>query len=530
VVGGAFLLLIALAGCARQHLITGEPLILGLDSKTGAVVDRDLVPASTPVRDGDPTSPSTIPHKGEIIAIVVNSVFIRYLAALTSPHVLVYAEVFDDGQDDPATAVTKLLFNEQDQPSGVHLGMADRVIYGPTPYKGFPIRIKFNIIELDKEDKQTASRLLNAAGTIVSAAQPQAAPASGVIVQVAELINALNKDDFELRFDLTLYPVERNGVSDIGDEALTKPKQDEQGKQRKPEPIQRHGKPYASVSTLRTGSYVVIKRELAERVREREGAVPSHVLYDWTQEAFVNNYMATDGRTVQAEELLRLQGGYLYRVTRKLNGLEGTNSVTVRLQSGPNRNVEFSLVPGVRQLFTDQTYVALTILNGLQMGLDQESLRASSKRDVETISKLLDNPGQVPFSETIGPRIDDLAALVKTALEQRRIAETAARRVGRDPQFRTSPEYPRFWSSQIEPLTGLANNSTERRNAVAKNAAILPILSDLVLNLPTLSPEDGGQMAALQKLGAEAFETIPDRPGLFRLSAKLPEKSAVAKL
>jgi hypothetical protein len=78
VVGGVFLLLIALAGCAGQHLITGEPLILSLDSKTGAVVDRDLVPASsTPVRDGAPTSLSTIPHKGEIIAIVINSVFIR---------------------------------------------------------------------------------------------------------------------------------------------------------------------------------------------------------------------------------------------------------------------------------------------------------------------------------------------------------------------------------------------------------------------------------------------------------------------
>ena len=31
-------------------------------------------------------------------------------------------------------------------------------------------------------------------------------------------------------------------------------------------------------------------------------------------------------------------------------------------------------------------------------------------------------------------------------------------------------------------------------------------------------------MAALQKLGADAFETIPDRPGLFRLSAKQLEK------
>lgn len=36
-------------------------------------------------------------------------------------------------------------------------------------------------------------------------------------------------------------------------------------------------------------------------------------------------------------------------------------------------------------------------------------------------------------------------------------------------------------------------------------------------------------MEALQKLGADAFKTIPDPPGLFRLSAKLPEKSAAPK-
>ena len=503
----ALVLLLAAAaapGCAlRQHLLTGEPVVFAVDSNSGSVVDRDvLAPDRT-------APPGTVPHKGEIIAIVVNNVFLRCLRGLTSPHVLVYAEVFDDGQDDPSTAITKVLFNELDQPSGVNLGLADRLLYGPTPYKGFPIRIKFNIIQLNKEKKELTSKLINAAGSVASTVQPQAAPAVGLVVQIAQLVNELTRDDFELRFDLTLHPVERTGIADVADKTLGT------------EPVQRVGKPFAAVSTLRTEPYVVIKRELPERFVGCGGELPSSLVYDWTQEAFLNSYVTPDGKPLQTEEILRLQGGYLYWIVRAIwdGDNKALNSATIKPRAGPNRSVEFGIAKGIRQRFTDQTYVTLTVLNGLPMGLDQESLRSSSKRDLEQLSRLLDNPGQAPISERIGARIDDLTASIKTVFEQRRIAETASRRVGRDPAFRTSTEYPAFWTRQAESLQGLSQTTVAFQNAVAKNSAILQSASDLIVNLPVLRADTEADMTWLRGLKASSFESIAGQPGVFRLTA-----------
>ena len=95
--------LLMLTACSlRQQLITGEPLVFGFDTRSGAVVDRDLLGQQDASGGTGSTTTATvpqIPHQGEIIAIVVKNVFLRYLKALASPHVLVYAEVFDVGRD-----------------------------------------------------------------------------------------------------------------------------------------------------------------------------------------------------------------------------------------------------------------------------------------------------------------------------------------------------------------------------------------------------------------------------------------------
>ena len=156
-----------LASCSNQHLITGEPLVYGIASDRGQVLDRD-----TP----DTTNTSLVtPHKGEIITLVLNTAFIKHLTEGASPHVLVYAQTFDDGTDNADTAVTKVLYNERNSPQDVNLGLADRVLYGPTPFKGFPLRIKLFVVELDKEQKELVSKIIDAAGTTGATAKPEAA-------------------------------------------------------------------------------------------------------------------------------------------------------------------------------------------------------------------------------------------------------------------------------------------------------------------------------------------------------------------
>ncbi len=497
-------LVVLLLGCS-QHQITGEPLVYGVEPLSGAVVDRDVLGAL-------PENSGTVPHKGEIITIVVNSVFLRYLEDRGSPHVLVYAEVYDDGTDDPSTALTKVLFDQRDQPPGVNLGLADRTLYGPVAFKGYPIRIRFFVVELDKEEKEQASKIIGAAGAAAAAAQPQYAPAVALGVQIAEAINALNEDDFELRFDLTLYPIGPLGNADIADARL----------RASGEPVQRQTRPVVQAASLRTGSFAVLKREISERVPEE---LAPKVLSDWTQEAHVNSYTATDGSTVLAEEVLRVQGGHLYRIVRHLsqNG-SPVSAATVRLREEPNDEVDFGLAVGVRQQFRDQTYVTLSVINGLPVGVSEVALRKASQRDVAALASLLDNPSGLSDSERMGEQVDSLAATVKSLLQQQRVADIAARRVGRDPSFRTSAEYPAFWARQIDPLAGLAKGSVAFRNSAARNAGLLDSLSDIVVNLPILDPEDAKQMAALQKLKKSDFEPVSGQQGLFNLTSAASSK------
>lgn len=494
-----------LAGCPNQHVITGEPLVYGLQPDTGQVLDRD-----TPAMGN---ANLVTPHKGEIITLVFNNVFIKYLKEVGSPHVLVYAQVFDDGTDNVDTAVTKVLYNERNSPAGVNLGLADRVLYGPTPFKGFPLRVKLAIVELDKDEKELASKIIDAAGTTAAAAKPEAAPAIAVAVDIAKAINAMNEDDFELRFDMTLYPVSAIGKASTGNDALDKVH----------EPVQRHDKTVTMVSPLRTGSYAIMKRELEGRFSTWMGAPPTATSVfdtDYSQEFFVSEYTGVDGKKYHANEVLRYEGGYLYRIITEITDVESGKVVDralVRLPMGPTRTIDYSLTTAIRQRFTDRTHVVLSIVTGLPLGLEPETLRAASERDVRQLTKLLDNPSDASLSERIGPAVDVIAASLKSVLEQRRVAAEATRRVGRDPSFRASPDYALFWTQEIALLTA-PKDSVPRRNAEARNAAILETLAEIIVNLPILSASNPAQMDILHKLTSTDLEKIEGRPGIFRLT------------
>ncbi|MBA5869129.1 MAG: hypothetical protein GDA68_03850 [Nitrospira sp. CR2.1] len=494
----------SMVSCSPQHLITGEPMFYGIDPGKRQLFDRDTLDTATPNL--------VIPHKGEIVALVLNTTFIKYLKDVSSPHVLVYAQVFDDGTDNAETAITKVLYNERNSPPDVNLALADRVLYGPTPFKGFPLRIKFFVVELDKEQKELASRIIDTVGTAVAAAKPEAAPAIATAVAIAKGINAMNEDDFELRFDLTLFPIAATGKASTGSE--------------RPDVPGEHGKSLAIVSPLRTGSYAIMKRELPERFRAWWRSPTSEISaldMDYSQETFVSDYVGADGKNYQANEVLRYEGGYLYRIVTdiKESNSQGTKtsveSAVVRPRSGPNRSADVLLVKDQRQRFLDRTYVVLSVVTGLPLGLEPDALRATSERDARQLEKLLDNSSDASLAARIGPEVEALAASLKSTLEQRRIAAEATRRVGRDPSFRTSPDYALFWVQQIDPLTA-ADGSVRRRNAEAKNAAILEALAEIIVNLPILNPAEEEKMTKLYSLTATDLETVTDKPGIFRLN------------
>ena len=306
----ALILMLLGSGCiTKQASITGEPILYGINNYTGDIIDRDLFPEPVGgnALTGNVNAPGAhtigiVPHKDEIIAVIVDNIFVRYLKeTITSPHVLIWTETYDDGSDNPQNAYTRILYNAPNQPEGVHLGLADRIVYGPTLYKGHPIRIKLFIVELDKKEKEIASRIIEAVGQAASAAKPEAAPAISVATKFAQTIGAMNEDDYELRYDLTLSPIGPFARYTINKESDYAPKWGDpfDPDKQKVEPAQRERKEVSVVTSLRTGSFTIIKRELGTRtevigwnqkIAKVSFAVsdPSQVDMDYTQESFLH--------------------------------------------------------------------------------------------------------------------------------------------------------------------------------------------------------------------------------------------------
>lgn len=168
---------LASVGCAesslfgRQAAITGEPRLYRINPLSGEIFDRDVIlqKAGTPL--------GVVPHEGEIIAITLNSLFLQKLQEkkIGNPHILVYAQVSDDGVSSPEDGITKLIYNGENQPAAASVGFVDPIVYGPTAFKGMPVRMRIVVVELDKANKQRAASVISALGESGAGAAPWSA-------------------------------------------------------------------------------------------------------------------------------------------------------------------------------------------------------------------------------------------------------------------------------------------------------------------------------------------------------------------
>lgn len=502
-------------GGGTQAKITGEPILYRVHPMTGELMDRDVLPtdaANNPI--------GTVPHKGEMITIVVKSIFARFLRDIGSPHVLVYAQVSDDGGFDPASESTVLIYNHDAQPAGQSLGLSDRVIYGPTPFKGHPINIKLFIVELDKEDKQKTSQLLSTLGSVGGAMAPQAAPALGIFVQIAESLNALNEDDFELRFDMTLHPSGTIGAAALGASSNAAAVGAN---------LTRIGKPISRVTSLQFGEYAIIKREL--RARAGDGTVESLGI-DYARSMSRAAYLgATDGEVFQVDELYRVHGGYLKRVIDQIDQVAPTTTVNVPHavvvpRSGDNEGIPVGLEQGTALPFKDRTHVVMSVITGAGEEVSASARQAATQRDAAKIAELLDDANNQSSAQDFGARLSDLATAAHTAFELRRVSQESATLASNDPNYRDSSDYVLYWAKQADPLsyagydqaTALSDQPQTVRNGIARNAAVLNALTGLVYGLPRLDPRNATDMAALSGLVAADVQPRNGVPGRFELT------------
>jgi hypothetical protein len=119
-------------------------------------------------------------------------------------------------------------------------------------------------------------------------------------------------------------------------------------------------------------------------------------------------------------------------------------------------------------------------------------------------------------STQLQPYVENLASAVITAVEQRKLANQAARRTNLNPEFRTTGAYPVYW---LQNLSTVETNAVDRVNRIARNTSILATVSEIVIDLPVVKPDNADCILALKKPGAADFQSITNHPGNFNLTA-----------
>lgn len=213
------LLLVALAslltaGCAQ--LTAGRSYVLAKQDRDGYLRDvHEKLNPPTSLREAN--HPANIDSWDELVInnleIRLSDFFIKYLQALDRPEVVIYSKVTirDRASTDEPVVINQVVLDSEDpsahtaanQGAGGSLKNVPAILPS-LRYEGQDITISLRIIEVDRDDNQRLSAILNTVGGVASSLDPSSAAAISAAQAVLSFIIANNPDDLEFAFDFGL--------------------------------------------------------------------------------------------------------------------------------------------------------------------------------------------------------------------------------------------------------------------------------------------------------------------------------------
>ena len=339
--------LFSFLGCSSP---IGSTMIWSID-KSGFVRPRDAYLNNHSITQAD------------VVTISLNTLYLKYLKQEPdiNNHLLVYTEVFDTPESN--TPYRTVVYNEEHSSSDSILNFADRLIYGPVRYKGFPIRIKLYVVELDKKDNEFGAKVLQAVGSVAQSVAPVYSPIINAGMELGKILNAFNKDDFELKTEISFhYPRIDPKVSPatLSPEDLGVSESD---------PRSNYYPETGNYETmpLRAGHYLITKVEAAKRrlvdtvSKEKEYLAASSFEYD--------NVKGMEDGTY----LLLFKGGVMW---------------LDRISITKNSSGEEKWEPAGTYPYTEKTYVILSVDYGGKQA-EEQKLRVISEEEGIMIQALL---------------------------------------------------------------------------------------------------------------------------------------------
>ena len=150
-----------------------------------------------------------IRYSDDVITVQVNGIYLSGLPqTLTGSHdIVVFADVWENsasGYSD--TPITSVIYAANNQMIPGKLNFSGNLAYGPTKYKGHPLKIKFTMMILQKEEGKKQSMVADVIGKYASAI-----PTYGLI---ASQTAAVMRDMLKAQPDVTFFDYEATFMSD----------------------------------------------------------------------------------------------------------------------------------------------------------------------------------------------------------------------------------------------------------------------------------------------------------------------------
>lgn len=177
-----------------------EQLVVGLDDIRSSPRDIKGSP-----RLGDP-----VRSNEDSLAVFVEGVYLNQvpLTLTGSRDVVVFAEIWENGalggDAGAGPRLVSIIKTVENQLIPGKLNFVDRIAYGPTFFKGFPLQIKFTVLVLQKKSGQRSGTAVEIIGNFASTAAPMYGPLISPFTALLRDVLRSQPDVVAFEFDATL--------------------------------------------------------------------------------------------------------------------------------------------------------------------------------------------------------------------------------------------------------------------------------------------------------------------------------------
>lgn len=171
----------------------------------------------------DPQIGDLVRFTTDSVTITVPGIYLDHLPSTLSSvttsryDAMLFAEVWENAAVDRSQpSLNRIVHIAMDQRVPSRLNFQDAIAYGPTTFKGHPIRIKFTLILLQrraKESADTAAKSLQDFISLAGAATPVGTTASTVVALIRQVMRSL-PDVEAFDFEATLMPFQPPAAAD----------------------------------------------------------------------------------------------------------------------------------------------------------------------------------------------------------------------------------------------------------------------------------------------------------------------------